>query len=945
MMQSTRFSPSSIPVFHDVDVLIVGASSGAVSTALEVRAAGRTAMVAGDRSYFGEETAGALDLWPGRIDLSDPLVRAMFPTDDIAYPALLKRTLDSALLDAGVPFLFMCRPVAVLRDQAGCVAGAVLAARTSLFAVRCKVLVDATRFGLVARLAGLPLQPRQSLPRDFGWTVLADKIPANWAGRSEPVGAPFICGKEERSFSAFKLRAEQPQRSEDLLAFEHKLRAQLVDPSVFLSADAPPALVPEYSGSTASITDPAGLRDADFQPSPGLILLNGLLPLGDPGQLDRIDMLVPAGRRAGKIAAASIRPGGASGELVACTGGTQNGNFGFAPAFLRRETGMLELALPFPSLGQWDVVVAGGGTGGAPAGISAARAGAKTLVLEIQHGLGGVGTLGLISLYYFGNRVGFTEEVDEVLEKMDPETHKKGSAWSPELKMAAYHRMLEEAGGTAWLGSFAFGVQMDGPRVAGVLVSTPFGCGLIEAGCVVDATGSADVAAAAGAPCRVIGADHVAVQGVGLSARAHPGVRYQNSDHTFIDDSDPEGVTHAYVNARAKFPGAFDTSPLVDSRERRQIRGDIELSPLDMLAGRTFPDTLFTAISNFDTHGFVIHPVFLAVSPNKKPISAHVPFRCMLPQGIENMLVTGLGMSAHRDAIPVIRMQADVQNQGYSAGLAAATAARTHTPLRQLDIRDLQRQLVETGILAADVPTHEDSFPMSPEAIREAAEGDLSGLMNVAILLSHAEAAKPLLLGILRDNSDPARRLDAAVLLGLMGEAGALPVLCAATGSMMWDEGWNYRGMGQFGASMSRLDVMIVAMSCRPSDEAIGVVVDKIRALQTNSHFSHSRAVAMFAASAGGERLAGALADFLRKPGVQGHAHIDSASVVAKANSDSTETEARNLSLRELHLARGLFLAGDVDGLGREILTQYAKDLRGHYARHARAILAGSTAG
>ena len=944
-MAPTRFSPASIPVFQDVDVLIVGASSGAVSAALEVHAAGKTAMVAGDRSYFGEETAGALELWPGGIDRSDPLVRAIFPADGMAYPASLKRTLDSALLDAGIPFLFMCRPVAVLRDQAGCMAGAVLAARTSLFAVRCKVLVDATRFGLVARLAGLPLHPRQAMPQDFGWTVLADKIPAGWEGRSEPVGTPFVCGKEGRSFSAFQLRADQPQGSGDLLAFEHKLRAQLLDPSVFLSADALPAVVPEFYGSEVSANDPAGLADAAFHPSPGLILLSGLLPLDDPGQLDRIDVQVMVGRRAGKIAAASIRPGGVSGELVASTGGSQAGNFGFAPAFLRRETGRLEVSLAFPSLGNWDVVVAGGGTGGAPAGISAARSGAKTLVLEIQHGLGGVGTLGLISLYYFGNRVGFTEEVDEVLEKLDPETHKKGSAWSPELKMAAYHRMLEDAGGTAWLGSFAFGVQMDGPRVAGVLVSTPFGCGLIEAGCVVDATGSADVAAAAGAPCRVIGADHVAVQGVGLSARAHPGVRYQNSDHNFIDDSDPEGVTHAYVNARAKFPEAFDTSPLVDSRERRQIRGDIELSPLDMLAGRTFPDTLFTAISNFDTHGFVIHPVFLAVSPNKKPISAHVPFRCMLPQGIENLLVTGLGMSAHRDAIPVIRMQADVQNQGYSAGLAAATAARTNTPLRRLDIRDLQRQLVKAGVLAADVPTHEDSFPMSPEAIREAAEGDLSGLMNVAILLSHVEAGKPLLLEILRDKSDPSRRLDAAVLLGLMGEAEAVPVLSAAIDSMSWDEGWNYRGMGQFGASMSRLDVLIAAMSCKPSEEAVKVVVDKIRTLESTSHFSHSRAVAMFAAAAGGERLASALAEFLRKPGIQGHAHLDSASVVANANSDSTETEARNLSLRELHLARGLFLAGDVDSLGREILTQYANDLRGHYARHARAILAGSATG
>ena len=61
--------------------------------------------------------------------------------------------------------------------------------------------------------------------------------------------------------------------------------------------------------------------------------------------------------------------------------------------------------------GTVDVVVIGGGTAGAPAGIGAARQGAKTLVVEFLDGLGGVGTLGRISKYYWGNVVGFTKSV------------------------------------------------------------------------------------------------------------------------------------------------------------------------------------------------------------------------------------------------------------------------------------------------------------------------------------------------------------------------------------------------------------------------------------------------------------------------------------------------------------------------------------------------------
>ena len=74
-----------------------------------------------------------------------------------------------------------------------------------------------------------------------------------------------------------------------------------------------------------------------------------------------------------------------------------------------------------PVLGAYDVVVVGGGTGGAPAGIAAARQGASTLVVEYLHGLGGVGTMGLIGKYYHGHREGFTKEIDRGLAELGGE--------------------------------------------------------------------------------------------------------------------------------------------------------------------------------------------------------------------------------------------------------------------------------------------------------------------------------------------------------------------------------------------------------------------------------------------------------------------------------------------------------------------------------------------
>ena len=552
------------------------------------------------------------------------------------------------------------------------------------------------------------------------------------------------------------------------------------------------------------------------------------------------------------------------------------------------------------------------------------------MVLEIQHGLGGVGTLGLISSYWFGNRVGFTAELDEAVMRLDAGSRAQGGRrWSPEVKSAVYLRMLADAGGAAWLGSYAFGVRMDGDRVTGLLVSTPCGAGLVETDCVVDATGNADVAAAAGAPCRIIGAEHAAIQGTGLSPRATPGVRHKNSDHTFVDENDPIGVTHAFTHARAKFPDVFDTTPLVDTRERRQIHGELEVSPLDILAGRTFPDTVVTAISNFDTHGFIVHPVFMVAVPDHDALLAHVPFRCMLPKGVDGVLVTGLGMSAHRDALPVIRMQADVQNQGYAAGLAAALSGRA--PLRRLDIRALQRRLAAIGILAADVATHTDSFPVPADAVRQAA-ADLTAARHVAILFAHPAQSRPLLA------ATPGA--EAAMILGLLGFAEAAPRLIEAIREASWDEGWNYRGMGQFGMSMSRMDAMILALARTRDPAAVPTIEARIRQLDGNAFFSHCRVAGVAAALL--PALAPAVAGLLARPGVSGHAQADARAAVAGANADPCENEARNLALRELYLAAGLYLAGDLDGRGRAILEQYAQDLCGIYARHARAVLASS---
>ncbi len=958
-MNTPDIHPLRTPIIHRVDVVIFGSGTGTVAAAVKLKALGYSVMAVSDRPYFGSESAGSLEL-DALENNGDPLISKIFKKDEgsARNPASIKRGLDQALMNEGIPFAFLSRPVALLRSEAGAIAGVLLAFRTSLLAVECRAVLDLSNHGYAARLSPKLQMEKGTLAQTATLVATAEEVPEVWKHKSETLNhrAEWLNNEGQlQTCGLHRLKLEMPTDVEPTVAslsgLEHTLRAAVTDVAFLSSADALEIGTPWTVVSHANNPNVSALEafDCDGLVETGLYLAGPGLPLNTEARalLKTADGAAKLACHAAENISAALDSLSFSKPVFMDAGQIPQTTQGlsvpkFDQAFVRQTADSKSLEIPtaaWPDLAECDVLVAGGGTGGAPAAIAAARSGSKTIVLEMQHGLGGVGTLGLIACYYFGNRVGFTAEIDREMDVLDPvRGAKKNSRWNPELKMSWYHRELKKAGGSAWLGSFAFGVEMNDGNVSAVLVSTPFGCGRVKVKSVIDSTGNADIAAAAGAPCRVIGAEHVAVQGTGLSPRC-PTADYRNSDHTFIDDCDMMGVTHAHVVARAKFHGEFDTSPLVDSRERRQIIGEIELSPLDFLAGRTFPDTINTAESNFDTHGFTIHPVFMVCPPNKKPLRAHVPFRCLLPQGIKNVLVTGLGISAHRDAIPVVRMQPDVQNQGYAAGLAAAESAATNLELRNLNLRTLQEKLVDLKILESDVPQHEDSFPLAQRILQEAANGNPDQLFEAAVLFAHEQEAAALLVERLNTETSAEAQAACALVLGMMGRPEAGPVLEKNVSESSWDEGWNYRGMGQFGRSMSVLDAQIIALAKSKSANAAAVIAEKTRQLDADAALSHCRAVAVAAGLLQDRSLNAALTELLSKPPLVGHAHLATKEVASKANNDSIETAARNLALRELHVARGLYLGGDPDGQARAILSTYAQDLRGHLARHAQALL------
>jgi hypothetical protein len=431
-----------------------------------------------------------------------------------------------------------------------------------------------------------------------------------------------------------------------------------------------------------------------------------------------------------------------------------------------------------------------------------------------------------------------------------------------------------------------------------------------------------------------------------------------------VDETDMKDVwrTLVSVHITKASEGIYDAVPIIQNRERRRIIGDYVLDYLDQIAGRTYPDAIVYSRSDYDSHGYPSSPYFAllphdSVSRNKNHPApggdCFTPYRCLLPKGLEGILVTGLGISMDRDASAMVRMQLDLANQGYAAGVAAMLAITNEVRPRNINVRELQEILVEKGNLPDSVLTMEDSFPLSDDVIAQAvklygeATNPESAGKPLAIILTHKEKALSFIKAA-HENATGRTKLLYAQVLGMCGQKEGIPTLLAELESFSeWDEKIYQGSMADYAHLPTPIDAVILSLGYSGDVSVLPSLLKLVEKLDQNVTLSHHRSIALALEKLADPSAAKPLANLLQKSGMKGHSILELKDAFSELYNNgkgtspvkNSSSEKRTRALREIVLARALYKCGDYKNVGEDILENYQKDMRGIFARHAEQVL------
>jgi hypothetical protein len=195
-------------------------------------------------------------------------------------------------------------------------------------------------------------------------------------------------------------------------------------------------------------------------------------------------------------------------------------------------------------------------------------------------------------------------------------------------------------------------------------------------------------------------------------ATPHPGEVSINSTRvTGVRGIDVWDLTRAEAQARRQMrqiesflrryvPG-FERSYLAQSgvqmgvRETRRILGGYTLTAEDVLEARKFDDVIARCCYPMDIHNPAGTGTVLKRLPPGEAFD--IPLRALLPREVDNLVVAGRCISGTHEALSSYRVMPTSMATGHAAGVCAALAAQRRVSPKQLETREVQRELLRQG--------------------------------------------------------------------------------------------------------------------------------------------------------------------------------------------------------------------------------------------------------
>lgn len=176
-----------------------------------------------------------------------------------------------------------------------------------------------------------------------------------------------------------------------------------------------------------------------------------------------------------------------------------------------------------------------------------------------------------------------------------------------------------------------------------------------------------------------------------------------------LDGTDPASLSHGEMEGRRQitdiqkyligyvpgFENAYFTkmAPFIGIRETRRIVGKYVMTAQDVLGCARFDDAIAVASYPLDLH----HPQGGGCTLEWCGDCYDIPYRSLIPEKIENLIVAGRCISTTHEAMSAIRVMAPCMAMGEAAGRAAKMSVRKNILPSQVNVAELQAELLAKG--------------------------------------------------------------------------------------------------------------------------------------------------------------------------------------------------------------------------------------------------------